>query len=238
MYCVTCGMKLDVGSPRCNKCNSTSSAAGIAAAQAVAVGGSPTKQASERIRNSLDDALRAMRHMLTDPVGGLVPAVKSLGPARALSVALVFAALFALCGLFAIRTTVLAVLGAFVNTDLGTMLKVYVVMLTAPAALAASAAVARMAVKGSSAAGEEAFYATAALLPLGGVLLIGGLLGPGNVEVTAVLVLIAGCTGILMLYAGCTRVTAMSEAKAVLAIPFMIVVASWLTKVALFAVVF
>jgi hypothetical protein len=69
------------------------------------------------------------------------------------------------------------------------------------------------------------------LLPSGVLVLAAALLGAANVEVILVLSLFALTYSILMLYAGCSRIGGISEAGAAPAVPIILLVSAWLTKI-------
>ena len=50
-------------------------------------------------------------------------------------------------------------------------------------------------------------------------------------EVIGALSIFALCLTILMLFAGCTRITMMSERLATIAVPLMLMLSAWFTKI-------
>jgi hypothetical protein len=166
--------------------------------------------------------------LATNPVGQLAVAFAELGEARALSVGLSFAVIFALCVFLGIY---LALPGWLRPSDIGAIFKTCLFGLMPFISSASASALARKVFGGAGSLGGDSFIAGVALLPLGLLAVLGGLLGIGNIEVIAFLGIFALCLTILMLYAGCTRISQLSEAQATLAVPLMVLVSTWLTKV-------
>jgi hypothetical protein len=73
--------------------------------------------------------------------------------------------------------------------------------------------------------------AGASLLPFGFLFFVSGLLGIANFEIAALLLIFALCYAILILYTGCTRISGVAESRAAFAVPVMIIVSAWLTKI-------
>jgi hypothetical protein len=96
--------------------------------------------------------------------------------------------------------------------------------------LAASAAT-RKVFGGKGSFHGDCFIAGAVLLPFGFLVFLSSLLGLANLEIAALLLVFALCYGILMLYTGVTRISFVSESRAAFAVPVMIIVCFWLTKI-------
>jgi hypothetical protein len=61
--------------------------------------------------------------------------------------------------------------------------------------------------------------------------LLAALLGAANFEVIAILFLFALTYSILILYAGCSRIGCISEAGAAPAVPIILLLSAWITKI-------
>lgn len=231
MYCHNCGKQASNNAQNCPAC-------GVRLSRGAAIAG----EISSRAKVASQDAFQAFKTFATDPVGGLQPAFLGLGPERALAAGIVFAVVFDLC--FAIGLGIgsrhylgwLNVLLYGSDSGFVQFLKSLVVGMVPPLALFASCALARVMFRGTGATAGDVFTAGAALLPSGFLVLIGSLLGVGNVEVVAVLAIFALSYTILMLYSGCTGIAMTSQAGAALAVPVMLIASSWLTKVILTAI--
>jgi hypothetical protein len=89
----------------------------------------------------------------------------------------------------------------------------------------------RKAFRGEGGFAADSFVAGASLLPFGFVALLSAILGLGNFEVIALFTLFAICLTILMLFAGLTRICKLSERSATVAVPLMLIVSAWLSKI-------
>jgi hypothetical protein len=178
--------------------------------------------------------LKALKLIVMNPVGGLSPAFVSLERRQAMEVGIVFAAVFG----------VSTVIGSYLmlsrwagSPGLGDMLKLLILGVVPFAAITGAAILARQ-VFHASGGGLEAdiFIAGISVLPFGFVALLAGLLGVGNLEVTSILGVFGLCYAVLLLYTGCTRISGVSEGRAALAVPVIILIAGWLTKIVLASV--
>jgi hypothetical protein len=173
------------------------------------------------------DAIGAFRSFAGNPVGGLANAYTMLGPAKALGVGLTFGAVFAVC----ILLSVYRVVPEFLRpTGVGGFFKILVVAVVPFVALFVSAMAVRTVFRGDGAVGSDSFLAGAALLPIGFLALIMSLLGPSSMDIISFLGLFAVCLTILMLFAGLTRMYSMSERLATLAVPIMLVLTAWISR--------
>ena len=89
--------------------------------------------------------------------------------------------------------------------------------------------------RGSGSLAGDAFVAGSTLLPLALLLLIGWLLGAANVEVIGIASIFAFCYAILILHAGCTTVSAIPGTPAAIAVPAILILSAWVTKIILAA---
>jgi zinc-ribbon domain len=218
MFCPKCGTQLPDGSAACSSCGTTFAAPRAGAAAAVA---------GERMKSASTDALGAFKTFATNPVGGLADAYHSLGPAKALGVGLTFGIVFAVC----ILLSVYRIVPEFMRpTGVGGFFKLVIVAIVPFGALFVAAAAVRTIFRGEGALGSDSFLAGAALLPFGLIALIMTILGPSNLNIMYFLAIFTGSLSILMLWAGLTRIYKISERLATLAVPIMIVVTGWLSK--------
>ncbi|MEP7097772.1 MAG: hypothetical protein ABI748_08930 [Dokdonella sp.] len=186
---------------------------------------------AERVRDASRDALAAFRMFAGDPVGGLAGACATLGPKKSLSVGLAFG----VAGAFAVALGVSLGAGGLLwlggMSGLGGFIKISLAAVVPFASLLGVTVAIRSFSHGSGELGEAAFIAGASLLPLAVAALASGLLGIGNFEVIALLYTFALSTAFLMLFAGLTHVIQLSSRGATLALPAMVLLTAWLSKV-------
>jgi len=216
MFCPKCGTQNPDTAAACSKCGAPLGARG-------ASGG-----AGDKFKTASQDALTAFKTFAVDPVGGLAPAANSLGQARAMGVGIVFGVVFTLCTALGIYRVFLSGLGG--GPGFGGFLKMLVVAAIPFVSLAAAGLAVRKVFGGEGGLGMDTFIAGAACLPFGFVMLLGSLLGPGNISVIYALSMFAICFTILMLFAGLTRIGKTSERAATIAVPIMLLVSGWLAK--------
>lgn len=220
MFCPKCGTQLPDNAVACSSCGT--SFAGGAAARSAAMGA-----AGDRMKTASTDALSAFKTFATDPVGGLAPAYSGLGSKKAMAVGITFGIVFALCIALAIYRTI----GQFFFTGFGGFLKILVISVVPFVALFASGLGVRTVFRGEGELGTDSFIAGASLLPFGIVAILMALLGSSmNQNIVYFLVLFSISISILMLFAGLTRIYKISERMATIAIPLMLVVSGWLSR--------
>ncbi|MEP7326688.1 MAG: zinc ribbon domain-containing protein [Gemmatimonadota bacterium] len=219
MFCPKCGTQLPDNSVACSSCGT--SFAGAAPRTMVAGAG------VDRMKSASSDAFGAFKTFATNPVGGLSEAYDGLGAGKALAVGITFGVVFALC----IVLSVYRIMGSAFFPGVGGFLKILVIAVVPFVALFAAAAGVRTVFRGEGALGSDSFMAGAALLPFGLMMLLMSLLGPSSMGNTMYFLSIFAITlTILMLFAGITRINKISERMATIAIPVMLVVTGWLTK--------
>ncbi len=220
MFCEQCGNQLAAGITACASCGTptTTSTASVFAAQV-----------GEKVKARSQEALKAIKVITLNPVGGLPPAFQSLERRQAMEVGMGFAAAFDIC----VAIGLLLILPHWTGSPgLGDVLKFLLLGLVPFAAMTGACALARRVFRGSGGCIEsDVFIAGLAILPFGIVCLLAGVLGVSNVEVTGVLAVFALSYAILILYTGCTRISQISEGRAALAVPVIVVVAGWLSKI-------
>lgn len=233
MFCSNCGAQRADDAEYCPKCGTSArSARNVIAANI-----------GQEIRASSRDAVYSARSLLLDPVGSLDSVYQSLGATRARSAGAALGVLFAiLCavglsvGAHRFRGWLGSPFGGFLTSSssawgLGSFLKVFLAALVPPAALTLAAFGIRRILKARPPLGADIFVAGIALLPLGIAQLVMQILGVGNLEVALLLVFVAWCYLVLILYTGLTRVGGLSNRAGAPAVPFLIVLSAWITKV-------
>jgi hypothetical protein len=180
-----------------------------------------------KVKAASRDATAAFKTFAMNPVGGLPAAFANLGPTRAVGVGLVFAVVSILCVFIGIYIT----LPSFAKPDVGDSIKFLVFGAVPFLSLLAASGATRKIFGGKGNYQGDCFIAGAALLPFGFLILLTSLLGIANLEIAVLLVVFALCYGIMMLYTGITRISQVSESRAAFAVPVMIVVSFWFTKI-------
>jgi hypothetical protein len=219
MFCAECGRDIAAGTTICASCG------------APVLTAAPTShsQLGEKVKARSQDALKALKLIAVNPVGALAEVFRSLEKRQALEVGIVFAAAFEIC----------AVIGMYLilprwdgSPGIGDVIKFLILGVVPFAAIVGACALARQVFRGSSGSIEgDVFMAGIAVLPFGVVFLLAGLLGAANLEVIGIAGVFALSYTILILYTGCTRISGISEARAAPAVPIIILIAGWLSKI-------
>ena len=216
MFCKQCGAQIQDNATACASCSTPIAPSNSGAA------------VTDKMKAASKDSLNAFLKFATDPVAGLSVAYESLGEARALSVGISFGVVFSLCLL----------LGSYRLTPeflrppgVGGFLKMLICAIVPFVCLTGAAALARLVFRGKGGLNSDSFIAGASVLPLGCVMLLSSILGAGNMEVIGALTVFALCLTILMLFAGCTRITRITERLATIAVPVMLMLSAWFTKI-------
>lgn len=216
MFCQTCGAEVGDGVAPCSGCGT----AVVRTAAATSFG--------QRVKTASRDAVSAFKVIAKDPLGGLPQVFNELGDARATGAGIVFAAAFDLCvivGLYLALPVWSRPEGA------GGLVKLFVFGAVPFVSVVGALALTRKLFRGAGSLGGDAFVAGASLLPFGLLALAAGVLGLGNVEVIVLLSILALTTSVLLLFSGCARVAKLTEPRIVLALPVIIIVGSWFTKI-------
>lgn len=229
MFCTECGGQLDANG-QCPAC--VAPAMAVVGTTGSLLGATPTQprvtpQVTAKVKEASRDATKAFKTFATNPVGGLPVAFSELGPPRAMGVGIVFAVFSILC----VFIGVYIVLPPFSKPDFADSLKIIFFGAVPFVSLLAASAATRKVFGGQGSLQGDCFIAGASLLPIGFLVFVTSVLGVANLEIAALLVVFALCYGILMLYTGVTQISLVSESRAAFAVPVMIIVSFWLTKV-------
>lgn len=185
-------------------------------------------QVADKVKAASKDSLQAFLKFATDPVAGLSVAYESLGSSRALGAGLGFGAVFTLC----VLAGTYRLIPEFLRPPgIGGFLKLLICAMVPFATLAGACAIARLVFHGKGSFSNDSFIAGASVLPFGFLMLVATILGAGNMEVIGALGVFALCLTILMLFAGCTRITMISERLATVAVPVMLMLSAWFSKI-------
>ncbi|HEV3039403.1 MAG TPA: zinc ribbon domain-containing protein [Candidatus Angelobacter sp.] len=239
-FCGSCGAQMADGTAFCPKCGTKAvTQAGAAAAPAAAPARRPSQAQAQAY---LQDALKALKTIFINPMDGLAEAFSQMDKSRALAVGLTFAVIFEICTLIGGVLQLSRLSSAFGNINIpgytppgagfGAYLKVIIAGAIVFAVVTAALAGARLALRGSQGGIEgDVFIGGAAVVPFGLVVLLSGVLGVGNIEVTLIVAVFALSYFVLLLYAGCTRISGISAKLAAPAVPIIILISAWLGKI-------
>lgn len=225
MFCTHCGAPIQETWAVCGSCGKPLQKAVMPVAVA---------HLGEQVKASSRDAASALQALARDPVSGMVTSWQALGPGRAQAAGIALGAAFALAAAIGLTIGSRRLFGGFLGFYGGgaaTFFKLFLAMLVPPAAIAACAYGIRRLLGSGPSFAADMFTAGAALAPLGVSLLLSGLLGGANFEVVALLLLFAFVYLVLMLYRGLTSIGGLSERLGPPAVPVLIALSAWLTKV-------
>lgn len=239
MFCGSCGKQIPDGSGFCPSCG----AAAGGGAQPAATGGSgPSAAAAQRakieaqLKAGSQDAIAAVKMLLTDPVGGLAKSFASFDAARAQIVGAIFGGVFALAATIAasmMTSLIMGMAAGMMGGGLGMMggggfgtgvpfsvyIRVFFLDVIQFVGLVVGCLVTRMIFKSAGSLASDIYVSGACLLPAGLGILAGALLGNISFVLFGLAVLFGGCYCLLMLYSGCLNIGKLSEAKASLSVP-------------------
>jgi hypothetical protein len=198
-------------------------------------------EAAKVMSATFDDAKAALALLATDPVGGLAPAYEKLGPKRSGAVGIFFMAVFGLVGANFINHQIGALTSlsyGMVNASIDTVSFSKLLMVATASAVAwfCALALARLVNQRGGRWEGDAFIAGAVSLVWTLELLLATFVGWKNLEVWGMLVLTAICITVLQIFVGLTRISGLNDARATFAVPVVLVVEVWLTKVIFVAV--
>ena len=224
MFCQFCGATLAEASTACGACGREQ--------QVLAERNQPS---SDQLIASLRDAAATLARLARDPVGDLSGTYSSLGPVRARNTGIALSAGFSIATTIALWFGAQRWLGGYVgfgySTGPGGVAKLLLAMLVPPAALAAASYAIRRLLAPAAPLAVDLFVAGTAIAPLGLATLLASVLGAANLEVAILLYLFGLCYLVLMLFAGLTRIGGLREPAGAPAVPVLIVLAGWLSKV-------
>jgi len=236
MFCKSCGRALAENLRFCDGCGADVNGGGAVAAIPL------SQQLKSEVRARSLDAWQGVKLFAKSPVGGLAESFAMFDDRRAIQVGIVFAIVYELAlllGGLILKSKAAALLGGILpigELTAAQMFKMLFLGLVPFASLIGAGALARAMFRGKGRFAGDVYTAGAALLPSGFLVLAASLLGAANFEVIFILVLFALTYSILMLYAGCSRIGGISEAGAAPAVPIILLLSAWITKIIVTAV--
>lgn len=232
MFCGSCGKQIPEGSGFCPACGA---AAGGGAPRPGATAGAaagPSAAAAQRakleaqFKAGSQDAIAAVKVLLTDPVGGLAKSFSMFDAARAQIVGIIFGVLFVIMEMITALTGGMGMFtggfgGGFggISLPFSYYVKIFFILLIQVAGLIIGCFATRMMFRGAGSLASDIYISGACLLPLGLALLIGSLLANAAGALLFVAVMFGFSYCILMLYAGAMNIGKISEGKAALSAP-------------------
>jgi hypothetical protein len=236
MFCKSCGRALADTLRFCDGCGTDVN--GGAAGAAIPL----SQQLRSEVKARSLDAWQGVKLFAKSPVGGLPESFAMFDDQRAIQVGIVFAIVYEialLLGAFIFKSKAAGLLGGILpigELTAAQMFKVLFLGLVPFASLIGACALARAIFRGKGRFAGDVYTAGAVLLPSGFLVLVASLLGAANFEVILVLSLFALTYSILMLYAGCSRIGSISEVGAAPAVPIILLLSAWITKIIVTAV--
>lgn len=225
MFCGECGAEMMASMKACPNC----------AAAVTPPAPSPSPQIGNLLKAQCQDAFRAIKVVAANPVGGISIAFQSTEKRRAMEVGIAFAVVFEICAVIGLD---LALPRFWGGSNFADVLKLLILGFVPFAAITGACALARKVLAGSGGGTEsDVFIAGTAVMPFGVVLLITGIVGFSNFEVIAIAAAFANAYSILILFAGCTRIAGISEQRAAPAVPIILLIIAWISKI-LFSAMF
>ena len=231
MFCQSCGRSLADTLRFCDGCGTDLNAGRGGNATAL------SHQLKSEVKARSLDAWQGVRLFAKSPVGGLQESFALFDDQRAIQVGIVFAIMYEialLLGALIFKSKAAGLLGVSLpigELTAGQLFKVLVLGLVPFASLAGACALARAIFHGKGRFAGDVYTAGAVLLPSGVLVLVASLLGAANVEVILILSLFSLTYSILILYAGCSRIAIISEAGAAPAVPIILLLSAWITKI-------
>jgi hypothetical protein len=218
MICPKCGHAVNAGVVFCGECGAT-------------IPDTKPEPASPgaRLKTIAEKVGKTFLAVFENPVENLPPYFQRMKKQEALEVGIALAVLFDLCALFGIYMMLPHWAGSPGFADI---LKILIFGFVPPAALTGAIFLARKVFRASAGTIEsDVFLAGIALIPIGILLLLSGVLGIGNLEVTALVAVFALSYTVLILFTGCAGISEIATVRAVPAVPIIILVTAWLSKI-------
>jgi hypothetical protein len=187
-----------------------------------------------KVSEAVQHARSVWVNLLTNPVGGMLPAYQQLGSKQAGGAGAVFIAVFTVIALLLVYMT--KTFGIIRPDDLGGFLKLVFTILACCLTWAAAMVLVRLINRREGEIGGEVFVAGTISLVGAVDLLLFSVLGFGNLEVLAVVALVSICVVVLQLFVGLTRISGLDERIGTFMVPVVLVAAVWLSKIIFMAV--
>jgi hypothetical protein len=238
MFCSQCGIQTPEGSSFCQGCGTA-----IGSVPPFPNAPAPAKFDAEIKARSLD-ALEALKLLVKDPSGGIIKSFNMFDATGAKVVGAIFGLAYSLAVTIAALVLFSSITGSFGGSfglgfplgmggsSFGMVVKFFVISLAQFAALCLSCLIARTMFKGTGNVASDIYIAGSCLLPTAACLLVGWLGYVSFYLVLAAFIFAVSYT-ILMLYAAWVHIVKVTEAKAALAVPVILIICGGITGIVL-----
>lgn len=190
---------------------------------------SSAESIQDKVKIATKDAFSAFKMFALNPVGDLSNTFEALGNKRSLKVGFIFGVTFAIICTFLFGRLIP------MSIDVSTYIKVFFAGLVPFAGLIGANFISRLVFKGQGSLSHDFFISGATILPIAALGIVSTILGLGNFEVIALLTIVAFCTSILMIHAGQIKIYKITEKLATIAVPLVLVVSTWISKIVIFS---
>jgi hypothetical protein len=187
-----------------------------------------------KVSEAVQHARGVWLNLLGNPVGGMFPAYQQLGAKRAGGAGCVFISAFTIIALLLVYTT--KIFGIIRPSDFGGFIELLFTTLACCFTWAAAMFMMRLINRREGDIGGEIFVAGTILLVWAVDLVLFNILGFGNMEVLAIILLVSICIVVLQVFVGLTRISGLDERVGTFMVPMVIVGACWLSKIIFMAV--
>ena len=194
----------------------------------------PQTQAMSMVSEAVAHAKTVWVMLLTNPAGGLSPAYQKLGAKWAGEAGAVF--LGGSATLFVILVYMSKIFEVIRPNDFGGFLKLLFTTLACFTAWALVLAVVRLINRREGGLGGEIFVAGTMSLVWCVFLLLISILGFGNADVVAVIILTSICVTVLQIFVGLTRISGLDERIGTFMVPLVLIGGIYLAKIIFMAV--
>lgn len=240
MFCGSCGKQVPEGSGFCPACGAAAGGGAPGQAATPGAGGGPSAAAAQRARLEAQfkagsqDAVNAVKVLLTDPVGGLAKSFSMFDSSRAQIVGGIFGAVYALAATiaFSIMGSLIMGFAAAANpmamgmggfsVPFSVYVKIFVAFVGEFVGLVVGCLLVRTIFKGAGDLASDIYMSGASFLPVGLGLLAGSLLGQVHFSLALVCLVFGGSYAVLMLNAGCSKINKLSDGMSALGVPIVI----------------
>jgi hypothetical protein len=218
MFCMRCGSDVLAMATACTSC-------GTAVPQA----NGAHRVVGTKVKDASEDALKALKVLAVNPVGGLSEAYESLGRQRSLGVGLVFGAVFVLAMVF---TFTMHLAKADLTPNLKGIASMLLIGVVPFVAIAGASLIARKLFRGEGGSIEsDVLMSGASLIPIGIAAVTTVILGVANLEVIMLVAVFSVCYALNILFVGSSRLSRIPEALVTPAVAVTLVFTLWLAKV-------
>ena len=218
MFCPSCGTQLPDNAVVCTNCGKKFTT-------------SSSNDIGDKAMDASKSAFQAFKLLIVNPVGGMAEAYNNLGPQKALMVGIVFAIAFTIFFLIGVLRIGSMISFALYNINFGDAIKLLITGALFPVSVFGSTLLFLTLFKGEINIDKAIFISGVAVLPIGIIWLIGGILGVTNFDIIGVIMVFALTYTILLLFSGTTKLSNISEQKSAITVSLIILVSLWLFKI-------